>query len=696
MAKFFQKIIFCFFTINILLFAQDFESLQLKVDKYIKWMEQKDKIWLASSRLEQLGKKVVPLIKQKLETCSEIARVGCAKVLINLGQRDFSIRLLLNILKTGIDDNARIKACTLIGLHGDFELEDELLKILENIFFPKLKIELAKTLWEISHNPKATKILKNFLTSDDKELKFCAAIALGEIGNVLSAKLVLTELESEPSYRGRFAKMLLHYDRLVNSYEKRLSKKFKTDKKEITKYPFLDEVIKKIKEHHIKGNKFNTKFFIDAAVKGIMAKIDAHSRFWTREEWDNFVKTAIKEGYVGIGVYTNFYDDKFMIVSPIYWGPSYKAGIRSKDQILEIDGWKVQGKPLKDIVNRIKGKEGTKVKLKIYRKGWTKAKIFEIIRSQIKIPNIYHRKLPGDIGYIKITQFARKTVQNFEQALNQLENKKIKGLIIDLRDNTGGWLTSAVDIVDKFLNRGKLIVYSKGRKDRKHSYFSTQNNTHPNYPLVILVNSSSASASEIVAGTLQYYKRAKIIGMRTFGKGSVQTPLELDNRPKARLKLTIAMYYLPDGRCIHNERDLEGNIIKHNGIAPDVEVKIKDEDENEEKIKLEKENAFYKYIKQYYLTNKNLFYDLAKNDQLSTKQYPDFENWYQSLKIKASKQEVRKWLREEIRRYVADIRGKEFICDYIEDKILQKGIMEILKKISNNPSSIKEYKIFFR
>ena len=469
MPKIFQKIIICFFIINIFLFAQDFQSLQVKVDKYIKWMQQKDKIWLATSRLEKLGEKVVPLIKQKLETSSEIVQVGCAKVLINLGQRDFSIRLLLNILKNGMDDYARIKACTLIGLYGDFELEAELLKLLDNIFVPRLKIEVAKTLWEISHNPKATRVLKNFLASENKEVKYCAAIALGEIGNVLSAKLVLTELESEPSYRGRFAKMLLYQDRLITNYEKRLNEKTKTDKKKISPYPFLDEVIKKIKERHIKGNKFSTKFFIDAAVKGIMGKIDAHSKFWTKDEWEKFVKTSINERYVGIGVYTNFYKGKFIIISPIYWGPSYKAGIRSQDQILEIDGWKVQGKPLKDIINRIKGKEGTKVKLKIHRKGWAKPRNFEIIRSQIKIPNIYYRKLPGDIGYIKITQFARKTVHNFEQALKKLENNKIKGLIIDLRSNTGGWLTSAVKIVDKFLDKGKLIVYSKDRKDKKQS-----------------------------------------------------------------------------------------------------------------------------------------------------------------------------------------------------------------------------------
>lgn len=230
---------------------------------------------------------------------------------------------------------------------------------------------------------------------------------------------------------------------------------------------------------------------------------------------------------------------------------------------------------LEEVVDILKGQEKTKVKIKVRRSSWPEDREFEITRQKINLPSVRYIMLPGNIGYLALTGFQRECSDEIEKALLILEQQGMKVLILDLRNNPGGLLEAAVDVVDKFLPEGKLIASSKGRDPfiaKEQKYYSKAEGTHPDYPLFVLVNRGSASASEIVSGALQDHKRATIIGEVTFGKGSVQQLFEvMSTEGKTRLRLTIAKYYLPSGRSIHKE---EGS--KEGGVKPDIEMKEQD------------------------------------------------------------------------------------------------------------------------
>lgn len=699
----FSLFLLFFFCISSVFYAQNIEE---KVDKYIKWMvRDKNPNFLgAAERLQKLGIKAVPVIKRKSRDLPGRAKLGCFQALINLGELDYVQEKLLRFLKKRNKRHSKVMAANMLEMIGDFDLEEDLLEILDSTFDPFVKIAIAKTTWQVSRAPAAIKTLKSFLRSENFNLQATAALALGEVGNVKAALPILNKLKRQATPEGRMAQMLVRHNAQINNYEVLLDAQGSIgdpsdskDKK--LKYPLVDEVISKINEYHVKGDKFSKLKLLNAAVDGMVSSTDIHSAFWTEKQWDDFVKTTINEGYVGIGVYVGDRDGQFTIISPIYTGPAYKAGIRSMDQILKVNGWATRDQSTDEIIKKIKGDKGSFVTLTVYRKGWSKTREIKVRREKIRVPSLFVQMLPGKIGYVKLTQFGRKGTEDMEKALVQLEKDGMKGFILDLRGNGGGWLQVAVDIVDKFVSGKKLIVYSEGRhavKGKRYDYFGTEEATHPDFPMVVLVDQSSASASEIVSGALQHYKRAVIVGKQTFGKGSVQEPIQLDTRPGARLKLTIALYYLPDGRCIHNIMDAEGKLLKHNGIIPDIKVEYDSWEtwKNEEYSKLEENKRFEKYIDKYYQQDEARFNNLAENDQLDYSLYPDFTNWYNSLHTRATKQDVRFWLRSKIRARVSDKKGKQYACDYLEDSMLQRGIKELCEKNGLDLRDIEEYKIF--
>lgn len=680
--------------------AQD--RIEQKVKRYLGWMADKSKpdIWLAASRLEKLGKEAIPILKKELKTLPEGSQVACAKVFLAMKEIDYGIQLLFQVIEKGQDAEAKTNAISLVGIYGDLELEDRLLQLLENTFEPQFKILLAKSIWQVSRNPQGTKIIKSFLHSDNTDLRYTAALALGEIGSIEEAKMVLAELKDEPSWRGRLAKAFLEQEALQNQYTRLLRSQSNAKPSAAkSRYPVVEEILDKIREYHVNGDKFIPQELIDAALKGMAAHTDPHSAFWTEKEWADFIEKSRREEYVGIGAYVGERNGFFTIIAPIYSGPAYRAGIRSMDKILEVDGWASTGKPVEEVVDHIRGVQGTNVKLKVYRDGWSQAREIEIKRENIQIPFLFSQMLPGKIGYLHLIQFGEKAPENLDAAITQMEADGMRGAILDLRGNGGGWLKAAIEIVELFVEPGKLIVTTQGRhpiSGRKQEYYSTSPRLHPNFPLMVLVDQSSASASEIVAGTLQFYRRATLVGKKTFGKGSVQEPLDLDTRPGARLKLTIARYYLPDGRCIDNNVDSTGKILQHNGIDPDISMDYEAWEpwKNEEVAKIEEKNAFKQYVERYYDANRELFGRLADNDQLAVRDYPGFEEWYQTLNTKASRDDVRSWLRSFIRRRVADDRGREYACDYLEDSMLQRAIVEVFKKLNLEINTVPEYQVF--
>jgi len=317
------------------------------------------------------------------------------------------------------------------------------------------------------------------------------------------------------------------------------------------------EVLNLVEENYVEPQ--DTQKLIYGAIKGMVQSLDPHSSFMTKEEHEDLL-ISTEGSFSGIGIEITIKDNILTVVSPIEDTPAYKAGIKAGDKILKIGDKLTNDMTTTDAVKYIRGPKGTEVELTIGREGVQRPIVFKIVRDVIPLQSVKSVQLDYDIDYVRISNFQGKTADDLVIALDKLEGKhKIKGLILDLRDNPGGLLDQAIRVSDEFLDSG-LIVSTKGKNSNQNIEESAHKNIKErNYPIIVLVNGGSASASEIVAGALQDNKRALILGTRTFGKGSVQTVLALSDG--SGLRLTTARYYTPSGRS-----------IQLSGISPDIEI----------------------------------------------------------------------------------------------------------------------------
>lgn len=328
-------------------------------------------------------------------------------------------------------------------------------------------------------------------------------------------------------------------------------------------FRLFTDVFRTVKENYVSD--VNTRDLIYGALNGMMKSLDPFSAFFTPEQYKEFRQETEGE-FGGVGIEIGMEKGRPIVISPIEGTPAFRAGIRSGDIIVEINGEDTSNMTLMDVVRRIRGKPGTKVTLTIMRKGLDKPLKIELERAIIKVESVKWTKI-GDIGYIRLSQFTDGVGREIEKAAKNLTAQGVKGIILDLRNDPGGLLTEAINVSELFLKEGKLVVYTKTKKGEVNRYFSRRKPIIPeDMPLVVLVNKGSASASEIVAGALQDHKRAILVGEKTFGKASVQNIMPLEDG--SAIKLTIAHYYTPLGRLIDKK-----------GIQPDVEVKMNEQEE---------------------------------------------------------------------------------------------------------------------
>ncbi len=320
-----------------------------------------------------------------------------------------------------------------------------------------------------------------------------------------------------------------------------------------------------IRAKALKGGEVSDKTMIYGAIRGLVDSLgDPHSVFFTPEDGKQF-NDDISGTFSGVGLEIGKKDGNLVVIAPLKGTPADQAGLRPDDQILKIDDTYTTDMEVDQAVKLIRGAEGTTVTLLMFREGWDQAKIFPLKRQKIDIPTVEFSMKNKDIAYIKLNTFNEKAPQLFYTALNDASNKGARGIILDLRNDPGGYLEVAVDLAGYFLDKNTLVVSEKYRTGQTDEFKSRGNGDLKNIPVVVLVNGGSASASEILAGALHDQNKTKLIGEKTFGKGTVQIVENLTDG--AEVKLTVANWVLPSGV-----------IIEKNGIAPDIEVKISDDD----------------------------------------------------------------------------------------------------------------------
>lgn len=306
---------------------------------------------------------------------------------------------------------------------------------------------------------------------------------------------------------------------------------------------------------------------VEEAMPQILAELDPHSSYIPAKDLEA-VNSDLKGSFSGIGVQFTIQDDTIHINSVIQGGPSEKVGFLAGDRIVEVDDSSFVGKIVtnSEAMRRLKGEKGSKVKLGIYRPGEKEILHFTVVRGDIPVKSIDAAYMINDkFGYVKVNKFGETTYPELLVALAQLSQANCKGMIIDLRGNTGGYMAAAIQMVNEFLPNNKLIVYTEGRKSPRENYTSNGTGSSQTMPLIVLMDEGSASASEIFAGAIQDNDRGTIIGRRSFGKGLVQQPIEFSDG--SAIRLTIARYYTPSGRCIQkpyekgNDAEYEMDII---------------------------------------------------------------------------------------------------------------------------------------
>ena len=304
----------------------------------------------------------------------------------------------------------------------------------------------------------------------------------------------------------------------------------------------------------------NIDNLVRGAVNGMVQTLDPHSSYLTPDMLKQ-VEVETKGAFGGLGIEIGMKDGFLTVIAPIEDTPAARAGLMSGDRIIRIEKESTKAMNVMDAVKRLRGEPGTNVTITISRESVSEPKVYTLTRELIKIKSVKSKSLPDGLGYIRLIQFQQDSHQEVERALQEFLKSKtgLKGLILDLRNNPGGLLDQAVRVADAFVESG-LIVYTDGRVEaQKTKYSAKREGTHTGFPIVVLVNAGSASASEIVAGALQDHGRAIIIGQRTFGKASVQTILPMEDG--SALRLTTARYYTPNGRSIQAK-----------GIEPDILV----------------------------------------------------------------------------------------------------------------------------
>ncbi len=345
------------------------------------------------------------------------------------------------------------------------------------------------------------------------------------------------------------------------------------------KIDLFGEVLEKINEEYVE--EIDQSKSMDSAINGLLQSLDPYSAYLSPEDFEE-MQTETSGEFGGLGIEVSMEAGVVKVITPIDDTPASRAGLKAGDYIVKINDVQVQGKTLAEAVELMRGPVGSDIEITVRRRGVKKAMTFNITREIIQIQSVKSDLIEKNIGYLRLTSFNENSAQQIKKRINELDdNQKLKGYILDLRNNPGGLLSQAIKITDYFLNDGEIVSTKSRKSSENRKWFAKKGDITNGKPLIVLINYGSASASEIVAGALKDHKRAIVLGENSYGKGSVQSIIPLRNNGAVRL--TIAKYYLPSGSSISEV-----------GVTPDIQI---DEESEDFKIKTESDNQLNYAIK---------------------------------------------------------------------------------------------------
>lgn len=702
--------------------ASDAQDAGTKIAKILDRIEESKgaNLWEDVRALEDVGKAGLADLRDGLTRADAMARTAAAAALWRLEFRDEGLDALSKVYRESKQDAARRAAAraTALLVEGDSKLParsrrdmaERLMKDANDSDEEVVKVLLNRGAYALTESIQSRRAVRDlFDKAKAADVKDEAALALAQMDVFQVVKGHLMTMAARGDENGRMARAYLKVSRLTEDLTRLLEKGTATSGAKHD-YKMLDEILEKLKEHYYDPAKVDEKKLIENAARGLLAGLDPYTAFYDEKMIEELKKEGLEGHYGGIGARVTMRKDKsgnawLTISEPIFSGPAYRAGLRSHDSIVEIEGESTANKELGDLVRRLRGKPGTPATIKVFRRGWTKEKEFKITREEVQLETTVSEMLPGGVGYVMYSTFGdlddelKFKGSNIETQVKDLQDKGMKALILDLRGNSGGYLRTARRIASMFLEAGQVIVTTKAMGREVERYTARARTADEDLsgtlkvavPVIVLINEESASASEILAGCLQDHGRAVLVGERSFGKGSVQDLKYLDTvDKKMAARITIAKWFLPKGKTVEKEGDTPG------GVKPDIEVPLPERDfwKEAEFDKIRTEGRIEDYLKEQFDANKKLFEELAESDGGDVSRYPGIDDLHASLKTRCTKEDLREVLREYVRKHVQDQRKQAFRMDYQGDNQLQRAIVEACKKAGIDPAGIPKYQGF--
>ncbi|MBN1810169.1 MAG: S41 family peptidase [Planctomycetes bacterium] len=652
--------------------ARGGETDAVRVREILKGIEgaSLDEAWNAVDALEAIGTGGVPEMLEALKTGSDTQKLIIGKVLVNLGDAKKAVEIYTYLLGDDkVGGEAKTAACGVVGMTPELFGREEIMDMLRKALYssdPAVRVAAGDTLLRFGVVNEAVDTLRQMSVRNDGYGED-AALVLAEHGHLNLVERRIYEIWGKPTPNGRRAFMLL---------------RAKSEKTVFPGYDVLREIYENIQNYYVDAEEIEEKKLVTATARGMLSSLDPFSSYLDEDDVKD-MEESLGGRYGGIGAYVGMHNGIFTIISPIYEGPAYRAGLRSLDQVLEVGGKDTTKMRFMEVVKNLKGTPGTEIVIKVYRGGWEKPRDFTIVRERITIDSVMHRMLPGGIGYIRLTRFGDTTTTESRDAIKELLRDGAKSFILDLRDNGGGLLDEAAGVADLFIDRGELIVRSEGRPQvsPRRDYRARFRPLAGDKPLVVLVNTGSASASEIVAGAIQDLKRGTLVGETTYGKGSVQTLFPLASTLfKTRVRLTIAKYYLPNGRSIHEK-----------GVEPDITAKPAETMAWKINALVDIEEKVEDYVAKLIKEHPDMVQKLAEFDNHREASYPGLQELLVQIDDRRlDSEDIRKYVRGVLRRRAADLRGSAFVADLEEDRVLRRGVLAMLRILGRDKEELPE------